>query len=201
MVSVMAMFAMLAGLLVLAMATPAHADCAAAPADVITEQEMVFLATAVEQTDRYARVEVEEIWRGPDLAPTVWLQTSAAELPPWPARLLLRAATSVDADLVPGTPYLIATVDGGFETNTCLVTEASNEVMERLAPDATREPVASGATGQGPGILEGTSGIALAIALVVMSIVALAVGGWLASRRFGATRSTRHDPTDTRTGS
>lgn len=175
---------LLAGLLLPASAVPAHASCAAEPEETIAGQETVFLATVIEQTARYARVEVEEVWRGPDLAPSVWLQTSPAELPPWPVRLIHRVATSVDAELVPGTRYVIATVDGGYETNSCLVTEASAPLVERLAPEDARQPAASGATGNGPGILEGASGFTLLIAL----IAALPVGGWLVYRRARAVR-------------
>lgn len=189
--------ALLAGLLVAAMAMPAQASCAAEAEDAIAEQETVFLGTAVEQTDRYARVEVEAVWRGTDLAPTVWLQTSAADPPPWPASLVLRAATSVDAELVPGARYVIAAVDDGFQTNDCLVTDASASVLERLAPQDTRQPTAAGATGAGPGLLEGTSGIALAIAL----LVALPVSGWLAARRFRAARRAGRGNTVTGAGS
>lgn len=182
-VGVGTLVALLAGLLTVIAAMPAHASCAAEPEDAIADRATVFLATAVEQTDRYARVEVAEVWRGPDLAPTVWLQTSSAELAPWPLRLVLRASTSVDAQLVPGTRYLIATQDGGFRTSTCLVTEASEDLVRRLAPETTRPPIASGATGAEPGVLDGTSGVAVAIAL----IAALPAGVWMTYRRFRPT--------------
>lgn len=183
-VSVATAVTMLAGLHVSTMAIPAHASCAAEPEDAIAEQEVVFLATATEQTERHARVEVEEIWRGPALTRSVWLQTSAAEPPPWPASLVFEAATSIDVQLVPGTRYLIATEGDGFRTNTCLVAQASEELVQRLAPETTRQPVPTGERGEGPGILEGTSGIALAVAL----LAALLVGGWLTYRRFRAAR-------------
>lgn len=166
-------------LLVAVPGRPAHADCAAEPEVAIATQELVFVATALEQTDYHARVEVEEIWRGPDLAPRVWVRTSSADLPPWPRSLVVRAATSIDVALVPGSRYLIATENGTFRTNTCLVTEASDGLLERLAPEVTRQPIASGATGEGPGILEGTTGIVLAIAV----LLALPVGAWFGYRR------------------
>lgn len=186
MVGVATVSMLLAGIFVVMTAIPAHASCAAEAEDAIADQEIVFVAVAIEQTDRHARVEVVEIWRGPDLAPTVWLQTTAAELPPWPQRLTQQAATSVDASLIPGTRYLIGTVDGSFRTNTCLVTEASDALVERLKPQITRQPDDAGATGDGPGTLEGTSGLVVAIVL----LAAIPVGGWLTYRRFRTSRST-----------
>lgn len=79
---------------------------------------------------------------------------------------------------------MIATHGDGFRTSSCLVAEASEDVVQRLAPETTRQPVASGVTGDGPGVLEGISGIALAIAL----LAALPVGDWLTYRRLRAAR-------------
>lgn len=170
---------LVAALLAAVMATPAHASCAADPEEAIDNKQTVFVATAVEQRHPYARVEIKEIWRGPDLAPSVWLQTTPVQAPSWPLNLVSRTYTSVDADLVPGTRYLIATEEGGFRTNNCLVAEASDPFVDRLAPDVTREPVASGQTGMEPSSLDGPIGIALAVALIAL----VAAGIWLAYRR------------------
>lgn len=124
----------MAALLAVATASPANASCAVEPEELIASKETVFVAMVLEQNDRSARVEVEEIWRGPELAHSVWLRTAADEATWWPLSLLSRSQTSVDAQLVPGVRYLIATEEGGFRTNTCLVAEATEAFVERLVP-------------------------------------------------------------------
>lgn len=183
---------LMAVLLAVVMASPANASCAAEPEELIASKETVFVATVLEQNDRYARVQVEEIWRGPALAPSVWLRTAADEAPWWPLSLVSRSQTSVDAQLVPGARYVIAT-EGAFRTNTCLVAEASEPFVERLAPDATRAPVAFGDTGAEPSVLEGPAGVALAL----LGLVTLAsTGTWLAYRRLRppASGAAQHSP-------
>ncbi|MBW3577685.1 MAG: hypothetical protein KY462_08105 [Actinobacteria bacterium] len=92
-----------AALLVVVAPAPAFADCAGEPADLIADMETVFVATAVEQGPRFARLDVDEVWRGPDPAPSVSVQTASGDAAWWPLRLVVRKRTSVDAQRVPGT--------------------------------------------------------------------------------------------------
>lgn len=151
---------------------PAEGSCAAEPEDLIGGQETVFVGTVAEVSQGRARVDVEEVWRGPDLAPSVWVETG----PSAPA-----TSTSVDAELVPGMAYIIATSDDGFRTNSCLVIEASQGVTDRLAPADTREPTATGSAGAAPHSSNGTA-IAVAIA-VVLAAASMVKGGWAVHRR------------------
>lgn len=176
---------MSATVLVVALPRPASASCAGELADLIADMETVFVATALEQGPRFARVEVDEVWRGPDLAPSVSVQTAAA-VTWWPLRLVEKTRTSVDAELVPGTRYLIATHDG-FRTNACLVAPASDPFVDRLAPQDAREPVATGQTGANPSNLDGPLGVVLALVILVVLPI---IGGSLAYRRLRAAGDT-----------
>lgn len=184
-VSTVAVTLMGAACLVIVAPAPAFADCADEPADLIADRETVFVATAVEQGPRFARLDVEEVWRGPDLAPSVSVQTASGGAAWWPLSLVVPTHTSVDAEFVPGTRYLIATEDGGFRTNTCLVARASEPFVDRLAPQDTREPIATGQAGVTPSVLDGALGMALALAILIM----LPIGALLAYRRRRAAAS------------
>jgi hypothetical protein len=93
---------------------------------------------------------VREVWRGPDLAPEVGVDTGPLEPPPWSQRLWADAgsSTSVDAHLTPGVTYLVGTTRG-FETNTCVVTEyhPTDAAVTALRPDRVRAPGPDGRTG------------------------------------------------------
>ncbi|MBW3576944.1 MAG: hypothetical protein KY462_04240 [Actinobacteria bacterium] len=156
----------------------AGASCAADPVKLIAGKQMVFVGTVVERNHYYARVDVEETWRGPDLAPSVVVQTRHADPPWWPLNVISKSYTSVDAQLVPGTRYIIATEEGGFRTNDCLVAEAAEPLVARLRPDSTRGPVATGNAGADRRALEGAAGMAVALALVAL----LSGGSWFAYR-------------------
>lgn len=155
---------------------PVVAASCAAPAGGIPDADTAFVGTVVEQHERHARVDVDEVWRGPDLAPTVWVAT-AAHGNPWPLSLFV--SSSLDAHLVSGRRYIIAGEGGELRTDACLVAQASDPLVERLAPETTREPVAGGTTGEKP-----LSSKPTVIAGIGLTLVALAsAGSWLAYQR------------------
>ncbi|WP_167006494.1 hypothetical protein [Mumia sp. ZJ430] len=63
-----------------ASAAPAHAICAV---NAPTRAPVVFVGVAAETERGFTRLAVEEVWKGPDLAPEVWV-LSGQEAPPWP---------------------------------------------------------------------------------------------------------------------
>lgn len=124
------------------------ADCAQPTAPYLLElaadgERSVFVGTVVHGGD-VARLAVDEVWSGPDLAPEVAVRTGSEQLP-WPASLLLRRASSVDADLQFGERYVVAT-HADFATDGCSSLLADAGVLADAPPDA-RAPAADGLGG------------------------------------------------------
>lgn len=155
---------------------PAFATSCVLPEEAIPDAETVFLGTVVEQRARHARVEVDEVWRGPDLAPSVWVKTArGGDL--GPLGRFFRSSPG-DAQLAPGRRYIIASDERELHTDVCLVAQASEPLVERLAPESTREPLATGATGERP--LSSNPAVIASIALTLITFGS--AGGWLAYR-------------------
>ena len=132
--------------IVLGVAGPAAASCAGPASATLVQADRVFLGTVVEQRPGFDRFAVEEVWRGPDLAPQIWVQTGQRQ-PLWPWQG--RAMGSNDAELSDGVRYVVG-LYGGFSTNTCAVQAASAVDLTALRPADAREPLASGAIGAEP---------------------------------------------------
>jgi hypothetical protein len=128
----------------------AQASCAGPFKSAARDANQVFLGTVSAERRGYTQFMVEQVWRGPDLAPQVWLLSGTPQAP-WPINLVLRTASPGDADLVAGRRYVVATEGGDrFHTNACIVQEADQRLIAALAPEDPREPVSSGATGTRP---------------------------------------------------
>lgn len=158
--------ALVTGLLTLA-PTPALASCAeeAGPAGA----DVIFVGTPVEQRRGYTRLEVEEVWAGPDLAPEVWVLSGQAQ-PPWPFYLFSSVSSSIDAELADGETYVVGATDE-FSTGLCSV--GAVEENAGLRPDEVREPAADGLRGADPPAGPWLTGLGFA-ALVVVPLLGLA---------------------------
>ena len=116
----------------------ALADCMPPPPiEVAVETaEIVFVGTVTEtaQGNRWANVQVEEIWRGPDLAASVLVKGGPAG----------NMATSVDRHFEAGVKYIFfPSVDaeqGGLADNSCTNTQPWAEDMAELRPVGFRAP-------------------------------------------------------------
>ncbi|MFN2344422.1 MAG: hypothetical protein ABR616_01735 [Dermatophilaceae bacterium] len=110
------------------------------------------------------------MWSGPDLAPEVAVRTGPEQLP-WPASLVLRRASSVDADLQLGERYLVAT-HADFATDSCASLLADAEVLAAAPPDA-RPPVTDGRRGHRPGPFDTALGATMLAALLGVAALIL----------------------------
>lgn len=162
-------------LAVLPVAEQARASCAGPIKGAVKRAPWVFVGTATQQDVSTARLDVEQVWRGPDLAPTVFVQTGQTQ-PPWPLSLFIRSGSSGDATLEPGTTYVVAVEEHEHRllTNNCVVTEATRPLLT-LAPDDARAPVEGAVSGLRPGpsaVGLVAAGTALVLALVIGLLIA-----------------------------
>jgi hypothetical protein len=159
----------------------ARADCSQPTASLLLDQaaegeRSVFVGTVVEGGDTHlARLAVDEVWSGPDLAPEVAVRTGP-EQPPWPISLVQQKVTSVDADLLLGEQYLVATY-GDFATDVCSSLVADAEVLGDAPPDA-RAPAPDGLPGHRPGPFDTALG-----ATVLAALLGMAALVWWGRRR------------------
>lgn len=122
------------------------ASCAAEFTDVAADADSLFVGKVEEAREGFTRFQVEEVWRGPDLASEIWVQ-SGQEQPPWPISLFEGGASSVDANFVEGRRYVVGTY-GDFVTNSCLVQAMGDEaILADRKPADIREPIAQGSQG------------------------------------------------------
>jgi hypothetical protein len=118
-------------ILVLATAGPAYGSCA----EPFGENELpdnlavVFSGVVVGSNETSALIEVERVFRGPNLERVVRVQTNASE----------DGLTSIDADLQQGSRYLIG-ADAEFRTNLCL-TAPLERVSRQILDLPSRDPV------------------------------------------------------------
>lgn len=150
-----------------AVPSPASADCAQPTATSLLElaakgEHSVFVGMVVHGGD-VARLAVDQVWSGPDLAPEVTVRTGPDQRP-WPASRLLRTASSVDADLLLGERYLVAT-HGDFATDLCSSMVADRDVLA-AAPTDARPPTTDGLPGHRPGIFDTPFGATVLAALL-----------------------------------
>lgn len=171
---------LLAFLLASPVADVAAASCAGGFRGLLKRADRAFVGTVTQQDISTARIDVEQVWYGADLAPTVVVKTGQDQLP-WPLSVFLRSGSSADVALEPGTTYVIA-MEGGTQelrTNSCLVAEATKPLLA-LAPDDARAPVPGAISGMPAGIF--STGVAVA---GVGVLVALALAVIVARRRRG----------------
>lgn len=157
-------------LTLVAVPSGARADCAQPTGPHLLElaadgERSVFVGTVI-HGGAVARLAVDEVWSGPDLASEVAVRTGPEQLP-WPASLALRRATSVDADLQLGERYVVAT-HADFATDGCSSLLADSQVLTDAPPDA-RAPAADGHRGHRPGPFDTALGVTVLAALLGMA--------------------------------
>jgi hypothetical protein len=181
-----ATLALVAGLLLSAFASgPAAASCMMPPAlDVaIREANVVFVGTVtgVENHDRTATVLVEEIWKGPDLAPFVQVVGGPEDE---------TMITSTDRTYAAGTRYLfVVQVDQArFSDNACSSTQEWSPEVAALRPGAFRTPARQADPTPTADAVAPAGQSAAPIALAATGLAAAGLFGavWLLRRRQGA---------------
>jgi hypothetical protein len=148
---------------------PVAASCMMPPPleQAIQEGESVFVGTVIglRQDGRWATVQVQEIWRGPDLPETVEVRGGPEA----------GMATSIDRHYAGGSRYLfvvsvVADAGGRYlSDNSCTSTSEWRDAMAPLRPVAVRQPLPAG-----PG--DGDAGAADLAPLVLGAMLALVVG-------------------------
>ena len=114
-----------------------------------TRAAWVFVGTAVRQTASHALIDVEQVWRGRDLAPEILVKTGQDQ-PPWPLSMFGGLHGSGDIALEPGRRYVVGLEEGPvLRTNNCVVVEATPELLAK-APDDARGPVPGAVSGMSP---------------------------------------------------
>ncbi len=161
----------------LILAQPAAASCAPDQRpleDKIAEADVAFVGTAeeVRNDGRTAGFAVEEVWKGPELAPTVVVHGAESD----DAAMV----TSVDRYFTEGGRYLVvaAVREGRIVDNACSPTRPWEEDLARARPADVRSPDAE---------VSGTAA-ATAAPWVVGGVALAAVcagGGWWLTRRRG----------------
>ena len=156
---------------VLALPAPVTASCVAPPPNgrAVKEADIVFIGTVTATTnnDRWATVEVEEIWKGDDIDPIVEIKAGPAD-PPGPAGV----ASSADRTFEEGVRYLFFPYRGkkGFTDSSCSNTTRFTPELERFRPTSARD--LGGATGDADGGAEASSfPLVIGAAILVAALV------------------------------
>ena len=130
--------------LVLASAAPVVASCqmpfpideATALQQGMREADSVFLGTvtSLSNGNSWATVAVEEVWKGPDLAPTVEVRGAIEGM-----------TTSADRMYAAGRSYLFVVLiaDGQLTDNACSATREFTGELTALRPASARPPVSA----------------------------------------------------------
>lgn len=167
----------------------ALASCLAPPPldQAIEEADLVFVATVIDlaNQDRNALMEVEEIWKGPDLPGEVLVRGGETDDP--------NMFTSVDRTYRFGVTYLVVSNDTTppIQDNACTSTQEFTVGMDDLRPADARPPSGTleGDTGSDdpePGTTTTEAGVALPdpgrrgsslVWIAVVGIAAAAGGG------------------------
>lgn len=146
----------------------AAASCAEFPPleEHLAQAEVVFVGTVVSVTDeqRTALVQVEEIWRGPELPAEVTVHGGFPDL----------GFTSADRSFETGVRYLFAPSlnEGRIEDNACTATQAWSDDLAAFRPTSTSTPEPTPADQSGAG---GVPVAALVVALSVMLVAGVSI--------------------------
>jgi hypothetical protein len=152
-------------------AGPARASCMEPPPleQDLARADVVFVGTVYELADngRTARVEVHEVWSGPDLPERVEVHGGPGEPD---------LATSVDRHFQADTRYLFAASvrDGRLQDDSCTATQAWTEELAALRPESHRAPLA---------ITEATGGPPLPLVIAAIGVAAILSAGYFAFRQ------------------
>jgi hypothetical protein len=132
----------------------------------LRDAEIVFVGTVIstENGDRWATVEIEEIWKGPDQPASVLVKGGPGG----------GAATSIDRTFQIGVKYLfLPSPDGAtLVDNACTSTTPWSDGLQALRPAGARAPLAAteGESGFDFGAIMAPVGVALAVAAVLLLI-------------------------------
>jgi hypothetical protein len=124
--------------LLLATAAPTLASCIMPPPieEAIRDADLVFVGTvtSVANRDRWATVAVQEVWKGPDMAPVVEIRGGPDG----------NAASSVDRTFMAGTRYLFLPfiAEGALQESACSSTTEFTADLARLRPATAHPPIA-----------------------------------------------------------
>jgi len=173
-----------AGVLAVA-ASPAAASCAEIPPvkKAIADADILFVGTVVETTndDRWATVEVEEVWKGGDIADVVEVRAGPPD-PPGP----ISVAGSNDRTYRAGVRYLFFPYGAKgdiLQDSACSRTTRLTRAVERFRPASMERPTpAPEPTPASPGQSESLS----LLLPVGVAVVVVALGGFVFARRRGA---------------
>ncbi|MFV1999866.1 MAG: hypothetical protein ACC654_05810, partial [Acidimicrobiia bacterium] len=129
---------LLIGAIAVVLPQPALASCAEIPdlETAFADAEVVFIGVVTELSNgnRTAQMQVEEVWKGPQLPDTVTVNGTPD---------LSSAATSVDRTYELGT-YIVFPVNSTppFEDNACTLTQRTSAALDVIAPDSVETPEA-----------------------------------------------------------
>lgn len=157
-----ALVAILTGVMLL-WPTAAAASCAGPSRQLVAQSPIAFVGTVTAVDGGYARLDVDTVARGPDLAPSVWVQTGQQ-----PSLFNV------------GSRYAVGGYDD-FRTNECLVYETNTTTVAGVAPGQHRQPGANGLTGADVAT-SGPPGLLVA-GVIVGAVTALVLGVRRRSRR------------------
>jgi hypothetical protein len=162
----------LPGLIVAAAAAPAQALCAAPPPMrvALRNAPVAFVGTVVETTndDRWATVEVTEVWEGHADA-RVEVRGGPAD-PAGP----MQVSSSVERTYEEGTTYLFVPDSGTgdvFTESSCSPTRELNDRLERLRPEGAGVPLDDLRTGIADDGGFPLWGVAVAVAVVAAAFL------------------------------
>jgi hypothetical protein len=130
--------AALLGLLVLTSAAPSVASCARPIPieEAMQSADSVFVGTvtSLSNGERWATVAVDEVWRGPDLAPTVEVRGGPGG----------NTASSIDRRFAGATRYLfvVSIAEGVLSDNACSATIEWEPDLANLRPATAHPPIA-----------------------------------------------------------
>lgn len=161
-------------------AVPASASCAQDSGP--QGSPLVFVGQVEENRRGYTELRVDEVWRGPSLAPMVWVR-SGQEQPPWPLNLIATVSGGTDADLLVGNRYVIG-ASKQFDANACTVAEASSvsESTGLNPPTGFFEPVATGSAGADPPASNTQISLRYGAGLTVLLLLTGGYRRWLRAR-------------------
>ncbi len=159
---------------------PTHASCAAfSPAVAVAGAEVLFVgfATANRERGAYTKFSVEEVWKGPNLAPTVWVQ-GGQDQGPWPLNNFIAVASGNDVRFEVGERYLVAADAQTFRTHDCTAPQPFEPSLRQYAPVSIRGP-----TGEGLSGASAPPSLLLLNTVAILVIVGLALAGVLVGLR------------------
>jgi hypothetical protein len=136
-----AVFGLVVGISLLVVPRGAVASCAADPTmrRAITDARLLFVGTVVDTTnsDRWALVDVEEVWKGTDVPPRVSIKAGPRNA--WP----FMSMSSTDRHFREDTRYLFfpyGREGAEMQDNDCTSTTVYGPRLDRFRPEVTFEP-------------------------------------------------------------